>query len=235
MSLVQPDSLAATVDAVDAAWFAGRPPSASERKEAAKWIAARQGGKGAYAGMFAPTDKDRAEGIRLFTGEAFRTRAGAAHVLGEEACRALILLDVPLAGVRDALARATAGIAERYRDCEKRERNAGRPWRGRYCCGKCSAALWRHLAAGGLEDRARHLAAVVAGLKAARTGDGRWRPFPFHYTLLALSEIDTPAAREEMRYAAPALQRSLRGKPRDEYARRRRTLAERARVRIEHE
>jgi hypothetical protein len=150
-----------------------------------------------------------------------------AHVLGEEACRALILLDMPLASVRDALGRATAGMIERLRAAEQRERNMGRPWLGQYCCAKCTAALWRHLAAGGLEDRERHLAAGVATLGACRDGVGRWCRFPFHYTLLALSEIELPAAVEEMRYAAPVLERSLRRPAADPYTARRRALAER--------
>ena len=228
MTLVNPESLAATVDAVNEAFFFGRKLPKAQRADAAKWIAARQGLPGSYAAMFAPTDDDRRQGIALFTGERFQTRAGAAHVLGEEACRALILLDVPLAGVRDALGRATEGMVERLRGAEQRERNAGRPWMGGYCCGKCTAAMWRHLAVGGLEDPERHLAAGMKALKLHRDGTGKWRRFPFHYTLLALSEVDCPAAVRELRYAAPVLERALKRATRDTtFAARRRLVAER--------
>ena len=228
MGWVDPTSLSATVDAVNEVLFFGRKVSKTRRTEAAKWIAARQGLAGAYAGMFAPTGKDRAEGIRLFTGESIRSGGGAAHVLGEEACRALILLDVPLKAVRDALARATQGMAERLRKAERRERNCGRPWLGEYCCGTCSVGLWRHLAVGGLEDAERHLAAGLKALKAARLGNGRWRRFPFYYGLLVLGEVDVPGAVAEMRYAAPVLERLLKRKPKDEpYDARRRAVAER--------
>jgi hypothetical protein len=97
-----------------------------------------------------------------------------------------------------------------------------------YCCGGCSVALWRHLAVGGLEDAERRLAAGMRALKSHRKGDGRWQRFPFYYTLLALSEIDLPAAVREMRYAAPSCERVLKRSAKgDRFDRRRRLLAER--------
>jgi len=228
MVLVDPHSLAVTLDAVSEALFFGRPIPRAEREGAARWIAARQGLPGCYAGMFAPAERDRNEGIRLFTGEPVTTRAGTAHVLGEEACRALILLDVKLTSVRDTLARAAEGMLERLRAAEQRERDMGRPWLGQYCCGRCTAALWRHLAAGGLGDQERHLAAGVEALRLSRLGDGKWRRYPFWYTVLALSEMDISLAIDEMRYAAPVIERSLRRAGSDgRFALRRRTLAER--------
>ena len=228
MSLVDTRSLAATVDAVHESLFFGRKLTKAQRKTAATWIAGRQGLPGSYASMFAPTERDRETGVRLFTGKSIGGGGGAAHILGEEACRALILLDVPLRSVRDALGRASEGMLERLRKAEQRERNCGRPWRGEYCCGTCSVGLWRHLAVGGLEDAERHLAAGMRSLKAHRLGNGRWRRFLFHYTLLVLSEIDARGALGEMRYAAPVLERALRRPPRDDpYDARRRAVAER--------
>jgi hypothetical protein len=65
-------------------------------------------------------------------------------------------------------------------------------------------------------------------LKEHRDGDGRWRRFPFYYTLLALAEIKGRSAIEEMRYAAPGLERVLRRRTRgSKYESRRRALAER--------
>jgi len=227
MAIVDPTSLALTVDALNEAFFSGRPLSKAEREQAAGWLAGRQGLPGSYAGMFAPTEQDRREGFRLFTGEPVTTRAGTAHVLGEEASRALILLDVKRASIRDALARATEGMLERLRDAERRERNMGRTWLGQYCCGKCTAALWRHLAAGGLEHAERHLGAGMRALKIHRDGAGKWRRYPFWYTVLTLSELDPPLAAEELRHAAPAIERSLRRAGGDRFAQRRRALAER--------
>ena len=223
MGIVNKSSLAATIDALSEAFFFGRALSGPQRQAAAEWIASRQGLPGSYAGMFAPTEKDRAKTFRVFTGEGGLGRAGMRHVLGEEACRALILLDVPDRKVRDALNRAGAGMIERM--TEKPNRASGM-----YCCGRCSAALWRHLAVGGLTGTERLLAAGLKTLKAHRdpAKPGRWRRFGFWYTLLALSEIDLPSARAELRYAAPACERALkRSATGDTYPQRRKELARR--------
>jgi hypothetical protein len=59
-----------------------------------------------------------------------------------------------------------------------------------------------------------------------RDGEHQWRKFPFWYTVLALSEMDTAEARRELRYAAPALERAAsRGVPSTVYGRRRHVLA----------
>jgi hypothetical protein len=223
MKLLYVRSLARTLDALNEVFFAGRSLLRSEGVEVAKWIAGRQGKPGSYADMFAPTRTDYREGIRLFTGERIRSGAGTGHILGEEACRALILLNVPLVKVSDALSRATLGITKRLASSE-----ASGAARGTFCCATCTCSLWRHLAAGGLNDSERRLASGMKTLKSHRLGDGRWKRFPFYYTLLALSETDIPSATAEMRYAAPACERSLRRSPRDDrFTRRRRLLAER--------
>ncbi len=79
---------------------------------------------------------------------------------------------------------------------------------------------------GGLFDQDKLLAGGVRQLKKRRDGKGRWRQFPFHYTLLALSEMDFPAAIREMKYAAPSCERVAKRKPgNDIYAKRRQLLA----------
>ena len=63
-------------------------------------------------------------------------------------------------------------------------------------------------------------------LRKYRDGRGRWRRFPFYYTLLALVEGGERAAVPEMRYAAPGLERMLkRPSGREKYAVRHRELA----------
>ena len=57
MKLLNTDSLAATVDAVNEAFFLGKKIPSNQRDAVAAWIAARQGIKGSYAGMFAPRDR----------------------------------------------------------------------------------------------------------------------------------------------------------------------------------
>jgi len=226
---VNPGSLSSTLDAVNEAFFYGRPWPKPERERVARWIAGRQGMPGSYRGfMFAPTENDFKEGVVLFSGERLRTRAGLAHILGEEACRALILLGAATASARRALEAAAAGMTAALNKAAESERWHSRP--GEYCCGRCTVALWRHLAAGGLKDaRAeRWLAAGMRTLRSHRDGKGQWRRFPFYYTLLALSDISLASAVEEMRYAAPACERYLK-KPstHDPFDQRRRLLAER--------
>jgi hypothetical protein len=79
-----------------------------------------------------------------------------------------------------------------------------------YCCGTCSCAYWRNLAAGGLTRAEARLARGMKDMKARRLDTGKWRFFPFFYAVLTLTEIDLPGALAELRYAAPALERYLR-------------------------
>jgi hypothetical protein len=217
-------SLGGTLDSLNEAWFFNRPLPRAQGVAAARRISDRQGLDGSYAGTFAPLSADFLDGIRVFTGERVRSRAAVAHILGEEACRALILLDAPLGRVRTALSRASDGLLQRLHAGENHPSSRS----GMYCCGICSVSLWRHLAAGGLHGSQWRLEAGLKTLKAHRLGDGRWRRFPYWYTLLVLNEIDLPPARGELRYAAPVCERFLkRPNQSSTYAVRHRVLAER--------
>ena len=210
-TLIHPDSLGDTLDAVNAALFERRPLSTAERSEAAAWIADRQGLPGSYAGMFAPTGYDYAFGALTFTGESVHSGAATGHLLSEEACRALFLLTDPqpeddaALTARQALKRARQGIFRRLEASEAAGKEAGV-----YCCGTCSAALWRHLQVSGAASDLARLENGLSVLRRQRDGAGRWKRFPFYYTLLALSEIGLPAVREELAYAAPVAERALR-------------------------
>jgi hypothetical protein len=213
------DTLSATVDTVNEVFFFGRPLSASDRVAAAEWIAGRQGLPGSYGGMFAPTERDFRDGVTTFTGEHQSSRAGTAHLLGEEACRALILLNVPAA--QPALGKATADMIECLNVSERRGYAIGT-----FCCGMCSCAYWRHLAVGGLDRQEERLSGGMKVLKSRRLNNGRWRSFPFWYALLALTGMDVPGVESERQFAAPVCERYLRRPPAGEYAARRRRVAE---------
>lgn len=221
MKLINPNSLASTIDSVNETFFYKQSLTKSEKVQAARWIASRQGLPRSYAGMFAPTDKDFQNGLVLFTGEKVSSRVGISHVLGQESCRTLLLLDVSLAGVKAALEKATAGFMPRLKQYVKANE-------GTYCCATCSCAFWRHLSAGGLENGERLLTNGIKTLRSFRDGKGRWKRFPFYYTLLVLNEVKLPAALKEMQYAAPACERLLkRETKKDKISKRRRILAER--------
>jgi hypothetical protein len=71
-----------------------------------------------------------------------------------------------------------------------------------FCCGTCDPALWRHIAVGGLKGEEDWVRFGVGAMKNHRDQKGKWRRFPFFYSLLALLEFDFLDAVKEMRYAA---------------------------------
>lgn len=208
---IQPTSLADTLDKVNAALFYRTPIPTAERLEVAGWIADRQGLPGAYAGMFAPTQYDYSFGALTFTGDPVRSGAGTGHMLSEESLYVLNRLGQDsaevryAAPVREAIEKARKGILRRLAEGEIKGE-----WSGVYCCGTCTVALWRHLLSTGIADDCRRLEHGLAELRRARDGKGRWRRFPFYYTLLALSEINLPAVRDEVEYALPVIERAMR-------------------------
>jgi hypothetical protein len=223
--LINTTSLSRTVDGINAAQFEGRALPATERARAAAWIAARQGLPGAYGGTFAGFPSERSKGIVLFTGERVAS-ASARHILGEEASRALRALGVRTRNVTRALEAADEGLMQ----CLARAaQDPRRQNPGLYCCGKCSVGLWRNLLAGGLDRQEERLRRGAARLQSVRDSEHGWRTFPFWYTVLALSEMDSDEAKAELKHAAPALERTAsRPVGHTVYARRRRDLAVRA-------
>ena len=91
----------------------------------------------------------------------------------------------------DGLMRCLARVAEDPRNTNP----------GLYCCGKCSVGLWRNLLAGGLNRQEERLRRGALHLRSMRVGEHRWRKFPFWYTVLALSEMDSAEATTESRIA----------------------------------
>ena len=225
MNIIYPESMARTLDVINEIFFSGTKLAKADREPAARWIANRAGLRFSYAGMPALLDSECGTELRVFTGEPIKSAASCSHIIGQEACRALILLDVSDEYVASALEKATQGMMSRLL------LPSGEPnpeTFGMYCCATCTCAYWRHLAVGGLRDSKKRLAAGMEALKEHRKGDGQWRRFPFYYTLLALSEIKMPSALEEMRYAAPVLQKYVKRSPKDDiYEQRRRILAQR--------
>jgi len=226
-------SLAQTIDTVnEAALFRRRMPGA-EREGFAAFIARRHDVPGTYGRLFGLFPEERAQGIRLFTGERV-TNAAARHIAGEEACRALLLLNARSTVARHALIDATEDMLTRLgpADAAGPKPDDGQvhwlwPYRGgTYCCGACSVSLWRHLTAGGLDDRDRRLARGLECLATCRKGDGTWRVFPYWYTLSALVEMQIDPVISELRYAAGHCEAALRRKgSSDVYALRRQELA----------
>jgi hypothetical protein len=223
-SLVDPSSLSATVDAVNDAEFWQRPLSSSQKRELAEFIAGRQGLPGSYGKLFAPTTKDAAAGFRLYTGERIDPGVGARHILGEEAFRALLLLGIQTHNVQAA----TTAAWQPFPGWLKGSLAGNHP--GMFCCMKCSCAMWRLLAARRDVQHETFLDTGMKALRKYRDGQGGWKYWPFHYTLLTLSEMTIPSAREELLYSATACEQALsrRWSKANPYSRRRRIVMERA-------
>ena len=172
--------------------------------------------------MIAPTERDFETGIRVFTGEPMRTGAGTSHIMGEEAGRLLFKLGVKNKNVSEAVSKSNKGF-----ESAMKHWLSGGKHEGVFCCANCTAAYWRHMAAGGLKNQKKRLVLGMKILNKLRDGNGRWKGMPFYYTLLALSEIKSPFAKKELEYAAPGLEKLLtRFKDYNKYDKRRRRLVE---------
>jgi hypothetical protein len=206
-SLISPTSLSRTVDAVNDAFFFGRTISRSDRNDVARWIAERHAVPGAYGKLFGGFPRECQSGLRLFTGERV-TSASGRHILGEESCRALLLLASRERSAAEALAQATTWLTTRLRLAELKV--PARNDAGNYCCGRCTVGLWRNVVAGGLDRHSERLGLGLTRLRARRDGEGGWKTYPFWYTALALTEMDHPDARAELAYAADRLRAEAR-------------------------
>ncbi len=58
-----------------------------------------------------------------------------------------------------------------------------------------------------------------------RDGKGKWKRFPFFYTLYALIEIDLPAAKEELRFAKGLCEKYSKRKALDKFSKRKIKIA----------
>lgn len=224
MKLINKNSLASTLDNYFDAVYKEKIIPAAEKNKLAMWIASRQGEKNTYANMPAPTAYDYKNGFRLFTGEKIDMKASIGHILGEESMRALYMLNVKNKTVQSAIIKSRLGLNKAIKfNTEKMNYPAG--W---YCCGKCSAAYWRNISAEGIEKNRRILKAGMKVLNKMRDGKGKWRRFPFYYTVLSLTGINLPEAKKEIEYARNGLMRMAKIKPKNKYDERKRAIAKNA-------
>lgn len=195
-----------TLDALNAAYFWGEPLAPAAIPAARETLIA------ALPAIHATAQPGRP----LFTGEPLRTRLAARALLTAETVRLLRLLGV----AAHVTAQAETWLSAQ---CYVRD----------HCTvGECAHAGlgWlRYLAAGGLTSAGSWPAEHLARLARRRDARGRWRGFPFYYTLLVLTELELPAATAELQYAAPAGKRALSRLADDTgYTRRRREIVKRA-------
>jgi hypothetical protein len=211
MKYLDKNSLFKTVDNVSEALLFALEIDNNEKAEIADFIINQQGKPRTYANTFAPTENDLKQDLILFTGERIKSSVGKCHMIGEEASRILRKLDLGLDKVNDALQKADSGLQMQINKVLKNPRYEY----GMYCCKSCSCGLWINLASGGLNNNTEMLRAGMDYLKKHRDNKGKWKGFPYYYTLYVLNEIKLDLAFNEMKYAAQSIERRLKKKHAD--------------------
>lgn len=198
--ILAPDSLAETLWRLEEVRRGFRSRADTQVTEALNWVLSRQGLKGAYRGLFAPTEKD-IRGVKLLTGETVFF-AALRHILGEEALRTIIVWNFErFSAVKKA--------KESFVYLSKRVGDPPAKASGFYCCHKCTLAFLRTLGVVKPDEWEATLQKGVENIRKKRTSDGKWRGFPFYYTLLTLSEMDIPSAKVELQHASTIAKKLL--------------------------
>jgi hypothetical protein len=210
-------SLVKTVENINEKFLFGETITEEEGLEACRWIASRQGEKGHYRYMFAPTPSDFEHGMRLFTGERL-VCASARHIIGQEAARAVWLLGKENPVVQEAYHRATGWMHEAVNFQQS----------GTYCCGRCTLAYWRHFWVGDFENKETYIMKGLQVMKDYRISDGKWRSFPFFYSIYSLLDLDLEPAHVELKYAQPVMEKYLKNARSGVYSQRRATIFQKA-------
>ena len=197
MPIIHPASLAATLDATDEALFFQKTIPVSVRKDVSDLLISRQIQSGSNAGCFIPFTAEAATESRLFSGERLNTAFASRHIQLIEAARLLKLL-----GMDDKATAKSIALAENHMNamCYSKFCSKGE-------CKSITVAYLRYLPTSDQKDSPAHINSLLTQLAAHRDEKGKWRGFPFFYTVLVLSEIDDPLAINEREYAAPVFQK----------------------------
>lgn len=196
--------LGQTINDVNESILFGVPISDSDAARVSRFIASRQGLPGSYCGLFAPMDGELTLPYRVFTGEVTTTSAAGRHIIGEESLRILRILDCREPEVLEAIGRAQERFLRQLDETEKTGYGTGT-----YCCGKCTIAYWRTLMTHWLPDAEERIQKGIGDLKKSRF-NGKWRRYPFYYTLQCLCELPLDLAGPEIKYIQPICETTLR-------------------------
>ena len=221
--LIDETSLSRTIDAVDLRLAEHGDLTRNERDRVAAFLLDRQTPRGRGAGMVLPFPGEFEAGVHLFTGERLRTRLATRNVLTLEAARILSVVAAGRPGVASAVSRSSTAIGHAC-------------FAASHCvigeCAHSSIAYMRDAASERSGDRRKWIEKHVRVIGAHRDGSGRWKRFPFYYTLLALLEAGTQAANAEIEYAQAACRRVIGRATGGAYAKRRKIVLERAAERV---
>ena len=160
----------------------------AERQKIVEYLLHFYTGHQKYLG-FELAQADFRHGARLFTGERLRTQLGLNYVLSLEICRQFRMMDgftVETGEILEAVEKRLQKLCFVNNDCTLGE------------CAYCGLAFWRYLLVSGRPDRDARVRRYLDVLRTHRDGNGRWKQFPFYFTLLVLFETKNPQADEEL-------------------------------------
>ncbi|MHA1136260.1 MAG: hypothetical protein ACTSSE_07220 [Candidatus Thorarchaeota archaeon] len=157
-------------------------------EQVAEFITGQQVCYGNDSGVFVESRNVSRSKVRVYTGEKLQTYLAAKNILTIESARALVLSRSNSDHVRSSIALADSWLENQcFSDfCATGE------------CRHSSVAFIRYLNALGNTD---HLESMISKLSKFRDGSGGWNGFPYFFTLLALTEINSPIVSDELRYA----------------------------------
>ncbi len=201
MLILNHGSLALTLWNLEHFRLNGSKPNQEKVDEALNWIVKRQKDPGRFGlGFAAPTEKDYVL-AKLPTGENIHSRAGTAHLLGEEAFWALSKWRDPNKhSIQEGLT-GMLGRASHFRAAFDR---------GHYCCTTCSLSLWRALIASKLPIGESFVKRGIKTMNLSHDNKSGWRGFQFGWTVYSLASLEHPLADRELQYAAGRIERAHR-------------------------
>ena len=177
--------------------FNGGSYTPSENVILTRWILAHQN---RYKGfIFYPTQVDRENGIRLFSGEKPKTKFLADNAVELETLRILALIQPEALEVQQILQKANERL---FRLCFANGCTQGE-------CAHASIAFRRYLIAYDVEGSSDMFRQTLEGIKQKRSGDGKWHDFPFFFTLLWLTDLPYSFAYDELSYSQDYCKRLL--------------------------
>jgi hypothetical protein len=135
---------------------------------------------------------------RLVTGEKLSTKLAVKNIKAVQKARLLSQLKDPSSEDMKELLSLDDWISKQ---CFSQFCAAGE-------CRHSSLAYLRYLGTFEDETTKERVESFIREVSKHRDDKGRWKGFPFYYTLLVLHELNTEAAREELEYTLPACQRA---------------------------
>ncbi|MHA1906020.1 MAG: hypothetical protein ACW98Y_01895 [Candidatus Thorarchaeota archaeon] len=142
---------------------------------------------------------DLSQKNRLITGEKLATKLAVKNIKAVQKARLLSSLNAPSTEDLQKLLSLEDWIAEQ---CFAKFCAVGE-------CRHSSIAYLRYLGTFDDESTKSKVDSFVNLISKHRDGKGRWKGFPFYYTLLVLNELKTEVAKKEIEYAIPACQRAM--------------------------